>query len=129
MTLGTEEEVSPGLGALWRGFREAARQGGDARACARGALDEIGRLPEDLLSWRPAEAADGSPVTSVTPMLSAASTAALPGPENTGLPREPIDVRLVRRLSAIEQSAGASSSAARSAALSLLAERDAALEG
>ena len=61
-------------------------------------------------------------------MLSAASTAALPGPENTGLPSEPIDVRLVRGLSAIEHAAGASSSAARSAALSILAERDAALE-
>ena len=61
-------------------------------------------------------------------MLSAASTAALPGPENTGLPSEPIDVRLVRGLSAIEHAAGASSSAARSAALSILAERDAGLE-
>jgi hypothetical protein len=61
-------------------------------------------------------------------MLSTASAAVVPGPESIGLPSEPIDVRLVRRLSAIEQTAGASSSAARSAALSILAERDAALE-
>jgi intracellular multiplication protein IcmO len=128
LAVGPEEELSPGLGALLRGFREAAQQGGDARGCARGALDEIGRLPEDLLSSHPPEAADGSLVTSVTPMLSAATTAVVPSPENTGLPSEPIEVRLVRRLSAIEQAAGASSSAARSAALSILAERDAALE-
>jgi intracellular multiplication protein IcmO len=127
LALGPEEEVSPGLGALLRGFREAARQGGDARACARGALDEIGRVPEDLLTSRPPLPADGSPITSVTPMLSAASTAILPGPENTGLPSEPIDVRLVHRLAAIERTAGASGSAARSAALSILPERDAAL--
>jgi hypothetical protein len=37
-------------------------------------------------------------------------------------------MQLVKRLSAIEQAAGASSSAARSATLSILAERDAALE-
>jgi len=128
LALGPEEELSPGLGALLRGFREAAQQGGDARAYARGALDEIGRLPEDLLSSRPAEAADGSPVTSVTPMLSAASTAIVPGSGSVGPPSEPIDARLLRDLSAIEHAAGASSSAARSAALSILAERDAALE-
>jgi len=128
LTLGPEEELSPGLGALLRGFREAAQQGGDARACARAALDEIGRLPEDLLSSRPAESADGSPVTSVTPMLSAASTAIVPGSDSVGPPSEPIDARLLRGLSAIEHAAGASTSAARSAALSILAERDAALE-
>ena len=65
----------PGLGALLRGFREAGRRGGDARACAHSALEEIGRVPEDLLcSSRPPQSADGSPVTSVTPMLSAATT-------------------------------------------------------
>ena len=128
LTLGPEEELSPGLGALLRGFREAAHQGGDARAYARGALDEIGRLPEDLLSSRPAEAADGSPVTSVTPMLSAASTVIVPGLDSVGPPSEPIEARLLRGLSAIEHAAGASSSAARSAALSILAERDAAQE-
>jgi hypothetical protein len=111
-----------------RGFREAARRGGDARACSRGALDEIARLPEDLLSSRPAEAPDGSPVTSVTPMLSAASTAIVPGSVSVGPPSEPIDARLLRGLSAIEHAAGASSSVARSAALSILAERAAALE-
>ena len=128
LALGPEEEVSSGLAALLRGFREAARQGGDARACARGALEEIGRVPRDLLSSSKPQPTDGSPITSVTPMLSAATTAVVPGPENPGLPSEPIDVRLVGRLSAIERTAGAPSSAARSAALSILAGRDAALE-
>jgi hypothetical protein len=61
-------------------------------------------------------------------MLSVATTAVVPGPESAGLPSEPIDVRLVRLLSAIERTAGGSSSAARSAAISILAERDGALE-
>jgi len=60
-------------------------------------------------------------------MLSAASNIVLPGPESTSSPSEPIDMQLVERLSIIEQAAGASNSAARSAALSILAERDAAL--
>ena len=128
LALGPEEELSPGLSALLRGFREAAHQGGDARAWARGALEEIARLPEHLLSSCPPQLADGSPITSVTPMLSAASTAVFPGPANTGLPGEPINGRLVRRFAAIERTVGASSSAARSAALYILAERDAALE-
>jgi len=128
LALGPEEEVSPGLAALLRGFREAARQGGDARACARGALEEIGRVAEILLATRPPQPADRSPITSVTPMLSAASNTVLPGSASTGSPSEPIDMQLVNRLSVIEQAAGASSSAARSAALSILAERDAALE-
>jgi intracellular multiplication protein IcmO len=128
LALGPEEEASPGLAALLRGFREAARQAGDARACAYGALEEIGRVPRDLLSSSKPQPADGSPITSVTPMLSAATTAVVPGSKSAGLPSEPIDVRLVGRLSAIERTAGASSSAARSAALAILAERDAALE-
>jgi intracellular multiplication protein IcmO len=128
LALGPEEEVSSGLAALLRGFREAAQQGGAPRACARGALEEIGRVPRDLLSSSRPQPADGSPITSVTPMLSVATTAVVPGPESAGLPSEPIDVRLVRLLSAIERTAGGSSSAARSAALSILAERDGALE-
>jgi len=129
LALGPEEEVSPGLAALLRGFREAARQGGDAGACARGALEEIGCVPANFLSPAPSQPADELPITSITPMLSAASSAVVPGSGTTGLPSEPIDVDLSRRLAAIDLVAGASSSAARSAALSILAERDAALEG
>ena len=61
-------------------------------------------------------------------MLSAASTAIVPGSDSVGPPSEPIDARLLRGLSAIEHAAGDSTSAARSAALSILAERDAAPE-
>ncbi len=61
-------------------------------------------------------------------MLSAASTVIVPGLDSVGPPSEPIEARLLRGLSAIEHAAGASSSAARSAALSILAERDAAQE-
>ncbi len=126
---GPDEEISPGLAALLRGFRKAARRGGDAGACARSALKEIGRVPANLLSPPPSQAADGLPITGIAPMLSAASAAVIQGSGNSGLPSEPIDVDLSGRLAAIEQIAAASSSAARSAALSILAERDAALEG
>lgn len=64
------------------------------RLCARRSGRDrwaAGRPPVLL----PASAWDGSPITTVPPMLSAASTAVLPGPENTGLPNEPIDVQLV----------------------------------
>jgi hypothetical protein len=128
LALGSGEELTPALAALLRGFREAAGQGGDACACARRALEEIDHLPGDLLPPGPPQPKDGLPVTSVTPMLSAASSAVVPGFGNTGLPREPIDVDLARRLAAIERAAGASSSVARSTALSILAERDTALE-
>ena len=129
LALGPDEELTPALAALLRGFREAAGQAGDPCACARAALEEIDHLPGDLLPPGPPQPKDGLPVTGVTPMLSAASSAVVPGSGNTGLPREPIDLNLARRLAVIERSAGASSSVARSIALSILAERDTALEG
>jgi len=129
LALGPDEELTPALAALLRGFCEAAGQGGDACACARRALEEIDHLPGDLLPPGPPQPRDGLPVTSVTPMLSAASSAVVPGSGDTGLPREPIDVDLARRLAVIERSAGASNSVARSTALSILAERDTVLEG
>jgi intracellular multiplication protein IcmO len=127
VALGPEEEVSPGLAALLYGFTKAARQGEDATACARHAIEEIGRIPIELLSGRPPLVADGLPVTGVTPMLSAASSRHFGGPGSAGPPSEPIDVQLVRKLAAIEEAAGVSASAARCAALAILAERDAAL--
>jgi intracellular multiplication protein IcmO len=127
VALGSDEEVPPGLAALLRGFAKAAYRGGDAADCARSALDEIGQVPEHLLSQSPPPAAGGLPVTSVTPMLSTASTAIFAGPDSTGHPNEPIDVQLVPRLAAIELAAGVSASAARSTALAILAKRDAAL--
>jgi intracellular multiplication protein IcmO len=129
LALGPDEELPPALAALLRGFREAAEQGGDACACARRALEEIDHLPGDLLPQGSPQPKDGLPVTSVTPMLSAASNTVLPGAESTRSPREPIDVDLARRLAVIERSAGASNSVARSTALSILAEHDTALEG
>jgi len=122
-----DEEVSPVLAALLRGFAKAARRGGDATACARSALDEIGQVREHLLSQRRPPLADGVPVTSVTPMLRAASSAIFAGPDSASHPNEPIDVQLVRSLAAIEQAAGRSASAARRTALATLAERDEAL--
>jgi intracellular multiplication protein IcmO len=127
VALAGEEEASPGLSALVRGFARAARRASGSRACARAALDEIGAVPEELLTSRPAPASDGTPMTVVTPMLAAASKGPLAGGEAEGPPNEPVDGPLLRGIAAIEDLAGASPSSARSAALSILAERDEAL--
>ena len=124
---GAGDEISPGLAALLRGFSKAARGGGDARVCALGALAELARLPEEMLPGRPPPPADGTPVTGVTPMLSAASLVAIGGAETTGLPNEPLDDGLLRAIAAAEMASGAPASSARAAALAILAERDGAL--
>ncbi len=127
VALAGEEEASPGLSALVRGFARAAQRASGPRACARAALDEIGAVPEELLTRRPGAAPDGTPMTPVTPMLAAASKGPLSGGEAEGPPNEPVDGPLLRGIAAIEGLAGASPAAARSAALSILAERDEAL--
>jgi intracellular multiplication protein IcmO len=127
VALAGEEEASPGLSALIRGFARAARRASRPRACARAALDEIGAVPEELLTPRPSATPDGTPMTPVTPMLAAASKGPLAGGEAEGPPNEPVDARLLRGIAAIEGLAGASGASARSAALSILAEHDDAL--
>ena len=127
VALAGEEEASPGLSALVQGFARAARRASRPRACARAALDEIGAVPENLLTPRPGAASDGTPMTSVTPMLASASKGPLAGGEAEGPPNEPVDGPLLRDIAAIEGLAGASPASARSAALSILAERDEAL--
>lgn len=124
---GAGDEISPGLAALLRGFSKAARGGGDARGCALGALAELARLPEEMLPGRPPPPADGTPVTGVTPMLSAASLVAIGGAEPTELPNEPLDDGLLRAIAAAEMASGVPASSARAAALAILAERDGAL--
>jgi intracellular multiplication protein IcmO len=122
-----EAEPSPAIEAIQRGFMVAARNGGNARACARIALAEIGRLPVSLLPPRPPPPADGTPVTAVTPMLVAASKAVFAGTASTGLPNEPVDTALLRGIAAIERTAGVAEETIRGAALAILASRDAAL--
>jgi len=68
-------------------------------------------------------------MTAVTPVLAAASKALLAGGEAEGPPNEPVDGPLLRGIAAIEGLVGASPASARSATLSILAERDEALRG
>ena len=124
---GLSEEVSPALAALQRGFTRAARENRDARACAIAALSEVAKLPEASFSDRPPPPADGTPVTGVTPMLVIASATVFAGPETASLPNEPVDAPLLRGITAIERASGAATSVARSRAVAVLAERDAAL--
>ena len=125
---GPPEEGSPGLAALLRGFAQAARRGGDGAACAEAAVDEVGRMPSDPLTGCPPSVTNSVPVTDVTAMLSAASSAVfVRNPDLVGEPGGPIDAGLARGLATIEAAVGIPAAVARSRALAILAERDAAL--
>ena len=60
-------------------------------------------------------------------MLAYASVSPFAGPETPGSPNEPVDVQLLRSIASIERAAGAAEVASRNEAMSILAERDAAL--
>jgi intracellular multiplication protein IcmO len=119
--------LSPGLAALLHGFSTAARSGNAAHDCVRNVLAEMANLPDSELPARPVPPTDGTPVTSLTPMLSVSSKHVFAGPEQAGLPNEPIDDRLLRTIAEIERASGLGETMLRGAGLSILADRDEAL--
>ncbi len=125
---GGSEEQSPVLAALIERFTDAAIGGADPRGCAQAALASVGKVPECDLPARPLPPADGMPVSSVTPMLQAASKAVFAGPDTAAHPNEPVDVRVRHRIEAIEALAGAPQHDVRGIALSILGDRDEALD-
>jgi hypothetical protein len=125
--VGSNLALSPGLAALLRGFSTASRSGNAAHDCVRNALAEIANLPDSELPARPAPPADGTPVISLTPMLSVSSKHVFAGPEQAGRPNEPIDDRLLRGIAEIERASGVEETMLRGAGLSILADRDEAL--
>jgi intracellular multiplication protein IcmO len=127
LMVGSNVAVSTGLAALLRGFSTAAGSGSTAHDCARNALAEIANLPDSDLPARPAPPADGTPVTSLTPMLSVSSKHVFAGPEQAALPNEPVDDRLLRSIAEIERASGVGETMLRGAGLSILADRDEAL--
>jgi hypothetical protein len=60
-------------------------------------------------------------------MLSVSSKHVFAGPEQAGLPNEPIDDRLLRGIAEIERASGVGETMLRGAGLSVLADRDEAL--
>jgi intracellular multiplication protein IcmO len=125
--VGSNVALSPALAALLRGFSTMARSGSTADDCVRNALAEIAHLPDSDLPARPAPPADGTPVTSLTPMLSVSSKHGFAGPEQASLPNEPIDDRLLRRIAEVERASGVGETMLHGAGLSILADRDEAL--
>jgi len=125
--VGPNLALSPGLAALLRGFSTASRSGNAAHDCVRNALAEIANLPDSESPARPAPPADGTPVTSLTPMLYVSSKHVFAGPEQAGRPNEPIDDRLLRGIAEIERASGVEETMLRGAGLSILADRDEAL--
>jgi intracellular multiplication protein IcmO len=125
--VGSNVALLPGLAALLRGFSTAARSGNTAQDCVLNALAEIANLPDSNLPARPAPPADGTPVTTLTPMLSVSSKHVFTGPEQVGLPNEPIDDRLLLGIAEIERASGVGDTMLRGAGLSILADRDEAL--
>jgi hypothetical protein len=127
LMVGSNVALSTGLAALLRGFSTAAGSGSTAHDCARNALAEIANLPDSDLPARPAPPADGTPVTSLTPMLSVSSKHVFAGPEQAALPNEPVDDRLLCGIAEIERASGVGETMLRGAGLSILADRDEAL--
>ena len=127
LMVGSNLALSTGLAALLRGFSTTAASGSTAQDCARNALAEIANLPDRNLRARPAPPADGTPVTSLTHMLSVSSKHVFAGPEQAGLPNEPVDDRLLRGIAEIERASGVGETMLRGAGLSILADRDDAL--
>ena len=122
------EDPSPVLAALIQGFSNAANKGSSPSTCVRAGLAEIARLPITALPGRPASPADGTPITSVGPMLRSATARIFSAPEVAALPNEPVDVRLRRQIEVIEGLAGSLPQDVRGIALSILGDRDEALE-
>ena len=121
-----EEDFSPVLDALRRGFKAAAETGAAPADCARAALAAVATLPNAALPPRPAPPADGTPVTAMSPMLRAAALGPIAGSAAAG-PADAPEAGLVGRLAAIERRAGLAPIAARAAAMVAIGERDAAL--
>ena len=125
LTVAQEEPVSPVLRALVEGWDRAARTDQSAASCARAGLAAVGSVPaQELAQVIPPP---GTPVTSLTPMMEAATAARHAG-EASGKPPVPsVDAGLRRRFQQMERAAGVSAMAAREIATSITAERDEAL--
>lgn len=125
LTVGQDEPMTPVLAALLRGWNQASRAGLDAAPCARAALEAVSRVPGD--QTKRSAPPEGVPVTSVSPMMEAATAARHGGEASDKPPRPPVDATLLRGLQQIEQAGGIRAVAARDIALSILSERDDAL--
>ena len=127
LILGDEEEVAPALADLIRAFDKRRGQAARRRRARGHPWKRLPSLPVDPSIPRPPAPADGTPVTTVSPMLWAANAAPVAGPQAEGPPEEPIDTILLRGLAAIEMAAGTQPADARSAAMAALSERDQAM--
>jgi intracellular multiplication protein IcmO len=125
LTVGQDEQMTAVLAALLRGWNQAMRAGLDAASCARAALEAVGRVPGNQTER--SAPPDGVPVTSVSPMMEAATAARHAGEASDKPPRPPVDAALLRGLQRVEQAGGIPVVAAREIALSILSERDEAL--
>ena len=120
LSVAQEEPLSPVLRAMIEGWDKAARSDRNGADCARAALAAVASLShEDLARVAP----PGTPVTSLSPMMEAA-TAMRHGGETSGKPPvPPVDAALLRRLQQLERAAGISERAAREIATSIMSER------
>lgn len=125
LTIGQEEPVSPVLRALVEGWDGAARGNHSGVSCARAALAAVGAVPAQNLAQ--VVPPPGTPVTSLTPMMEAATASRHAGEASSKPPVPPVDAGLLRRFQQMERAAGVSAMAAREIATSIMAERDEAL--
>jgi intracellular multiplication protein IcmO len=104
LTVGQDEQMTAVLAALLRGWDQATRAGLDAASCARAALEAVGRVLGDQTER--SAPPEGVPVTSVSPMIEAATAARYGGEASDKPPRPPVDAALLRGLQKVEQAGG-----------------------
>jgi intracellular multiplication protein IcmO len=125
---GSDHGGSPVLRALVGAFSSAVAAGAPADAAVTAAIDAVGGVPRAPVATAPAkDDAAAPPVCDLTPMLDAAGVRKTEAAAGRGTPLDPVDGDLVSTLTALEKYAGASEQAARTAALSAIADRDSAV--
>jgi intracellular multiplication protein IcmO len=123
---GSDHGGSPVLRALVGAFSSAVAAGAPADAAVTAAIDAVGEVRAPVAT-APAKDDAARPVCDLTPMLDAAGARKTEAAPGRGTPLDPVDGDLVSTLTALEKYAGASEQAARTAALSAIADRDSAV--
>ena len=127
------EPEGPVLAALLGAFASSLKAGSGARAAAHAACEAAGRAHREGTEAgrikRPGGEVAEPPVTDLLPMLEMiAAKVADQDTTAAGLPANPVSADLMRALVAIETASGCSPQLARRRSLTILAERDRALQ-
>lgn len=110
------------MDTLRSAFVEAVQSGRPEAMRASDAINAVGRLPDTALPPRPAPPADGTPVTTVSSMLSRSALRPISGPVRVRAAPGPADPKKLQTLMGIEASGGLLPVHARTVAASTIAD-------